>query len=298
MAKRVGGDVLLDPGSRRGAPDDVGEDRLLQAGTVEPAEDRVGWPRLPGVSQLQQLAGEASGDRLTPGLVAFPMADEQGPLASVELEVAPLERAQLRATKAGRDEGDQHELVTLGEAGQVPLRLPGRVEQPLELLARQPVALLPWLRRRVEVAERVERADAPADPAEEAAQDEKAAVVGRRRRVCPLPVGGSGSRRSSLPPGRCDAAARDQSSRSSIATRYATCALWLFCDVSSRLSHSSRACRSAVPSQEAVRCGSRRAVELAEARGNHDERRPVVLRCAGVDECCLERRQRCLVCRA
>ena len=29
VAKRVGGDVLLDPGSRRGASDDVGEDRLL-----------------------------------------------------------------------------------------------------------------------------------------------------------------------------------------------------------------------------------------------------------------------------
>ena len=67
VAKRVGGDVLLDPGSRRGASDDVGEDRLLQAGAVEPAEDRVGWPRLPGVSQRQQLAGEASGDRLTAG---------------------------------------------------------------------------------------------------------------------------------------------------------------------------------------------------------------------------------------
>jgi hypothetical protein len=91
----VGSDVLLDPGSCRGASDDVGEDRLLQAGTVEPAEHRVGWPRLPGGAQRQQLVGEASGDRLTPGLVTFPVADEQGPFASVELEVAPLERAQL-----------------------------------------------------------------------------------------------------------------------------------------------------------------------------------------------------------
>ena len=29
VAQRMGGDVLLDPGSRCGAPDDVGEDRLL-----------------------------------------------------------------------------------------------------------------------------------------------------------------------------------------------------------------------------------------------------------------------------
>ncbi len=155
VAQRVGGDVLLDPGARRGAPDDVGEDRLLQASAGEPAEDRIGRPGLPRVAQLPQLAGEARRDRLTPGLAALPAADEQRLLASVELEVPPLERAQLGATKAGRDEGEERELVTLREARQVPLGLPGGVEQPPELLARQPVALLPRLRRRVEVAERV-----------------------------------------------------------------------------------------------------------------------------------------------
>lgn len=117
------------------------------------------------------------------------MADEQRPLASVELEVPPLERTQLGAPKAGRDEGEERELVTLREARQIPVWLPGGVEQPPELLACQPVALLPRLRRRVEVAERIARADALADPAEEAAQEEEAAVVVRRRRVCPLFVG-------------------------------------------------------------------------------------------------------------
>src|SRR6266511_946852 len=41
--------------------------------------------------------------------------------------------------------------------------------------------------------------------------------------------------------------ASDHSSRSSIATRYATIALWLFCWASSRRSQSSRACRSERP---------------------------------------------------
>lgn len=165
VAQRVGGDVLLDPGARGGSPDDVGEDRLLQASTVKPTEDRVGRLGLSRVAQPPQGAAEASRDRLTPGLVALPVADEQGPPAPVELEVAPLERAQLRATQAGRDEREQHELVTLRETRQVPLGLPGGVEQPLELLVRQPVALLPGFRRRVEIAEGVERTEAPADPA-------------------------------------------------------------------------------------------------------------------------------------
>jgi hypothetical protein len=189
VAQRVGGDVRLDPGSRRGAPDDVGEDRLLQASAGEPAEDRIGRLGLPGVAQLPQLAGEASRDRLTPGLVALPVADEERPPASVEFEVAPLERTQLGATKAGGDEGEQRELVALREPGEVPVGLPGGVEQPPELLARQPVALLPRLRRRVQVPEGVGPADASADPAEKAAQEEEAAVVSRRCRVCSLLVG-------------------------------------------------------------------------------------------------------------
>jgi hypothetical protein len=76
VPKRVGGDVLLDPGACGGAADDVGEDRLRQASAVDPAEDWVGRLGLSRIAQVPQLAREASGDRLAPGLVAFPMADE------------------------------------------------------------------------------------------------------------------------------------------------------------------------------------------------------------------------------
>jgi hypothetical protein len=114
VAQRVGGDVLLDPGALRGSPDDVGEDRLLQASTGETAEDRVGRRGLACVAELQQLMNEAIRQRLTSRLVALPVADEQRGLASVELEVPPLERAQLGATKAGRDEGEKREPVALG----------------------------------------------------------------------------------------------------------------------------------------------------------------------------------------
>jgi hypothetical protein len=169
----VCGDVLLDPRSRSGAPDDVREDRLLQASTVEPTEDRIGRTGLSCVAQLLQIAGEPSRKRLASGLVALPVTDEQRPLAAVELEVAPLERAQLGTTKAGRHEREQDELIALGEARQVSLRYPGGVEQASELLPRQPVALLPRLRRRVEVAERIGRTDTAAGPAEEARRRRK-----------------------------------------------------------------------------------------------------------------------------
>jgi hypothetical protein len=114
VAQRVRGDVLLEPGSLRRTPDDVGENRFLEASAGEAAEDRVGRLGLPGIADVPQLVGKARWYGLAPRLAALAAADEQRPLASVELEVAPLERAQLGATKAGRDEGEQREPVALG----------------------------------------------------------------------------------------------------------------------------------------------------------------------------------------
>src|SRR5439155_11398036 len=112
-----------------------------------------------------------------------------------ELEVAPFERAQLGTAQPRRDEGEQHEPVPLGEAGQVPLRSAGGVEQPSELLGRQPVALLPGLGRRIEIEERVGDAVAPADPAHELAQEDEAPVVARSPPVALAPGTRAGSRR-------------------------------------------------------------------------------------------------------
>jgi len=128
VAQRVRGDVLLDPSALRRATDDVGEDRLLQASAGKPAEDGVGRLGLAGVAQLPQFAGEPSRQRLTSRLAALPVANEQRPLATVELEIPPLERAQLGATQPGRDEGKQREPIPLREAGQVPLGPGGGVE--------------------------------------------------------------------------------------------------------------------------------------------------------------------------
>ncbi len=95
VAQRVRSDVLLDPGALGGAADDVGEDRLLQASAGETAEDRVGRRGLACVAELQQLMREASWQRLTSRLAALPVLDEQRALASVEVEIPPLERAEL-----------------------------------------------------------------------------------------------------------------------------------------------------------------------------------------------------------
>jgi len=121
VAQRMRGDVLLDPGALRCSPDDVGEDRLLQASTGETAEDRVGRRGLACVAELLQLMGEASRQRLTSRLAALPVADKQRTPPSVELEVAPFERAELGAAESRRDEGEQCEAIALGEPGQVPL---------------------------------------------------------------------------------------------------------------------------------------------------------------------------------
>ena len=143
---------------------------------------------MPGVAQLPQLAGKTRGEGLAPRLAALAAADKQRLLAPVELEVAPLERAELGATQPGRDEGEQRELVTLREAGQVPLGPAGGIEQVSELLGGQPVALLARLWRRLKIEEGIGAAVPPADPAEEPAQEEEAPVVGRLRRARPLLV--------------------------------------------------------------------------------------------------------------
>src|SRR5579884_2776003 len=97
VAERVRGDVLLEPGPLRGAGDDVGEDRLLKASALEPTEDRVGRHGVVGVGQPLQLTRQARRERLASRLAAFPEADEQGRLAAVEVEVAPVEAAELGA---------------------------------------------------------------------------------------------------------------------------------------------------------------------------------------------------------
>lgn len=97
VAQGVGGDVLLEPGPLRGAADNVGEDRLLQSSALEPTEDRIGRLRVVSVGQPPQLTREARRERLASRLAAFPGADEQGQLAAVEVEVAPVEGAELGA---------------------------------------------------------------------------------------------------------------------------------------------------------------------------------------------------------
>jgi hypothetical protein len=64
VAERVRGDVLLQSGALRGAPDDVGEDRLLQSSALESAEDRVGRPGAMGLGQPLQPTRETRWDWL------------------------------------------------------------------------------------------------------------------------------------------------------------------------------------------------------------------------------------------
>ncbi len=97
VAQRVRGDVLLEPGPLRGAADDVREDRLLESSALEPTEDRIGRLGVAGVGQPLQLTRETRRDRLATRLAALPGADEQGRLAAVEVEVAPVEGAELGA---------------------------------------------------------------------------------------------------------------------------------------------------------------------------------------------------------
>lgn len=127
-------DVLLYPGACGGAADDVGERRLLKASACEPAEDRVGRIGMTAVAQPPKLAGEAGGHGLAAQLAALAATDEQRSLVSVELEIAPLERAELRPPKPRGHEREEYETVAFDEAWQVALGTAGSVEQAAELL--------------------------------------------------------------------------------------------------------------------------------------------------------------------
>src|SRR5512133_522204 len=190
VAERVCGHSLLEPGPLGGAADDRGEDRRLQALALEAAEDGRVRGCVSRRLQASELARQRPRERLPAGLAALAAADEQRRSRSRELEVGPVERDQLRAAQAGLDEREQHEAVALGEAAPSTRRVLGRGQQPGELQLGQPVGLLLWLRRRLELEEGVRQTAAPAQPAEETAQQPEAAVVGRRRRSGPLLVGG------------------------------------------------------------------------------------------------------------
>jgi len=73
----VGGDVLLEPGARRGALNDRRERRLLKAPAVETAEDRRFEARLPCGSESAKLARESGRERLPPGLATLTSPDER-----------------------------------------------------------------------------------------------------------------------------------------------------------------------------------------------------------------------------
>ncbi len=131
MAQRVRGHVFVDSGASRSTPDDVGEDRLLQPPPGEAAEDRVGRLGLSRLADAPELSCETGRHRLTPRLSALAAADEQRSLSSVEVEITPLEGAELGAAKAGRHEREQDEPVSLGEARQVPLWVGGDASSSL-----------------------------------------------------------------------------------------------------------------------------------------------------------------------
>jgi len=66
-------------------------------------------------------------------LPALAAPDEQGWPAAVEFEVGPVQRDQLRATKAGLDQGEQYEPVAVGEPVTMARRRPGRGGPPCEV---------------------------------------------------------------------------------------------------------------------------------------------------------------------
>ena len=95
VAQRVGGDVLLDPGARRGAADDVGEDRL--AGGVRPASPQKTGSVASGC-RVSRGASEARG-RGRPALVGGAACR---PCRSGRAATACVRRARGRATRARR----------------------------------------------------------------------------------------------------------------------------------------------------------------------------------------------------
>ena len=101
VAEGVRGDVFLESCPFRCTAEDLGEDRLLEPSAVESAEDRrLGAWGARG-SEGAKLTHESGRERLPAGLAAFAPADEERRRGGVEVEVAPVEREQLRAPQSG-----------------------------------------------------------------------------------------------------------------------------------------------------------------------------------------------------
>ena len=97
VAERVRCDVLLESRPFGCTADDLREDRLLESPPGEAAEDRRLGTRAAFGSESTKLACEAGWERLSPGLAAFAAADEERRCRGVEVEVAPVEPAELGA---------------------------------------------------------------------------------------------------------------------------------------------------------------------------------------------------------
>ena len=148
----------------------------------------VGRFGLARAAQSSQLAREARRQRLATRLAVPFRSGRAATARASRARGRAFERAQLGTAQPRRGEREQHEPVPLGEAGEVWLRPAGGVEQPSELLGRQPAALLAGLGRSIEIEERVGDAVAPAEPAHELAQQDEAPVVARLRRLRSLPA--------------------------------------------------------------------------------------------------------------
>ena len=151
---------------------------------ASPGGSRVGAEEL---SSSRASEGASGCRRGLPPLPRRTSSDGRGPSSSRSAQSSAISSA---AAKAGLNERQQDEPVAFGEAGAPSWRVRGRGEQQRELLLGQPVGFLLRLRRRLELEERVGQAAAAAEPAQEAAQEAEAAVVGRRCRLGALLVGG------------------------------------------------------------------------------------------------------------
>ena len=144
----------------------------------------------PRSSRIRASSRASDGASWLPArLAALAAADEQRRQRPLELEVGPVERDQLRSAQTGLDEREQDDAVALCQACAPPRRVLRSSEEPCELLLGQPVRLLLWLRRRLELEEWVGRSASPAEPAQEPTHEAEASVVGGRSRIgAPLVV--------------------------------------------------------------------------------------------------------------
>ncbi len=139
VAERVGADGLLDSGSLGCAPDQRGEDRRGEPFAGKAAEDGVLACGSTVPSEPSELVGERWRQRLAPGFAAFAATHEQRGLVALEVEVAPVEREQLRASQPCRDEGEEDELVAGCQPGPSSQRRTRCGQQAGELRAGEPV---------------------------------------------------------------------------------------------------------------------------------------------------------------